>query len=128
MVNLKSLLTKMLQTMYVPITEGTLGFTTTVGSAVDAKYIKWGHVVQISFAPQKTSSTAAGSNIFEGTITDASLRPHSSGGIMHGCGYYGGRGLIMTIDPSGEIVVRNASGSSHPANVHGYVGATYFVA
>lgn len=91
----------------VSIPSGSVSVTT--GEFVSGQYVKRGNVVQLQVTFRNTSSTASGSNIFEGTINIDEVKPIIS---MRGTGYYGAHALIGTINSSGEVAVRNASSTA----------------
>lgn len=82
----------------------------TTGTFVSGQYVKRGNVVQLQITFRNTSSTASGSNIFEGTLD-------VSGGIspiisIRGVGYYGAHTMVGTLSSNGSILVRNASSTA----------------
>lgn len=125
MLNIKALLTKLVGTLGTTTT-GTPTITTTTGTLVSSSYIKCGNVVQLNLTVKKSSSTAAGSDVYGGTLTDTALQPNSSGTIG-GEGYINALYMAGHITTSGGIVVRNAGGSSLAANTEVTVSFTYIV-
>jgi len=91
------------------VTISSSSISVTTGAFVSGQYVKRGNVVQLQITFRNTSSTASGSNIFEGTINIDEVKPIIS---MRGTGYYGAHSLIGTINSSGEVSIRNASSTA----------------
>lgn len=83
----------------------TISITAFTGTLRSATVYKQGNVVQLLVSVQKTSATASGKNVFEGTINTTALRPKM---ITSSGTYYGSYALNAIITSAGEITVRNS--------------------
>lgn len=95
------------------------------GSISSGYFYKVGNVCTLSLYVSKSSQTAAGGNIYTGTITDPALRPKVD--VMSAT-YYDRYCLAFAIKSDGSITVRNVSGSSFGANWVLGIGVTFIVA
>lgn len=84
-------------------------FTVTTGAFVSGTLTKWGKVAQLTLSIRNTSSVAAGSNLFQATLTDDSLRPLQS---TTAGAYYGAHAANGFLNASGNITIRNSSSSA----------------
>lgn len=104
----------------------TPSITVSTGSLSSATITKCGNVVSLKLVIYNASSIAAGSNIFEGTITNAAYRPKD---YATGVGYFGNHVFPMQISSAGGITVRHvgtAAVSTSSSNTV-WVSATYIV-
>lgn len=100
----------------------TLTCTASTGTKVSATMRKYGNVVQFTLVFTNSSSIASGSNVFVGTLsTNKPLQ------TINACGYYGSAALPMSINTSGEIVVRNAGSAAVKCSSNTTIGATWLV-
>lgn len=97
--------------------------TATTGALDGLDCRRFGQVIQLTIRVHKTTATAQGANIFEGTLTPSGRRPAIS---SMGCGYFGTRNITGAITSAGAIVIRNC-GESLPANNTVSVSFTYLV-
>lgn len=126
MLNIKVLLTQLLNTINISVVTGTPTITTTKGTLVSSAYVKYGHIVQLELTIKNGSSISTGSDVYTGTITDTSLKP-SGTTLICGQGYYGARALISQIHPDGSIIIRNAGASALSANSTASIVQVYLV-
>lgn len=110
----------------VPV-DRTPSITTTTGVLDSRACIKCGSVVNLTVAVHKTTATAAGQNVYQGTLNDTDLRP-PNGKFASGSAYYGkstATGQLRGSD--GRIVIR-ITGADLAANSDPvYVPFTYVV-
>lgn len=118
MLDVKALLTKILQTLAVE--EKTISITRSTGTLANAVAYRCGKIVNLQVTVYNTSSISAGSDIFVGQINTTDLIPPS---VASGSSYWGSHSIGGTISTGGRIVVRNASpsafatSSSQPINM-----------
>ena len=107
------------------IISGSISLTNTSGSNGTLDYVIYGKVLfaELSFTT-KNSSTAVGSDCYQGTIGNAAYRPTRHSAEL--CGYYDSTALICTISTSGGISVR-ATGASIAASKSANVRGTYII-
>ena len=96
--------------------------TASTGTKVSAEMRKYGNVVQFTLTFKNTSSVASGSEVFVGTLsTNKPLQ------LIDSACYFGSHALVMSINTSGGITIRNASNSAVTCNSNTMVGATWLV-
>lgn len=100
----------------------TPSITASTGELVEAVVNQCGPVVQLTVAVRKSTQTAAGSNVFQGTI-EAKYKPKY---LCNATGYYSSSGCVLQIDANGNVIVR-VIGATLAANSTAYVGMTYLV-
>lgn len=86
-------------------------------------FVKSGNVVSFFIRVVTNGTTAAGGDIFVGTLNTPSLIPKCTCG---GTGFYGGNSRVCAINTAGEIRIRN-TGASIGANIGNTVYGTYIV-
>ena len=127
MLDIKKLLTKVLQKLseISTVTTPTISISTSTGSLQSYTIRRCGNIVQLHIQVRKTTATASGSNVFQGTISTAALRPRM---ITTSATYLGAYSLPATIGTDGLITVRNATASSLAAMTsNANVSFTYIV-
>lgn len=127
MLDVKALLTKILQKLasISTVTTPTISITASTGTLQGHTIRKYGNIVQLHIQVKKTSATSSGSNVFQGTISTAALRPRM---ITTSATYLGAYSLPATIGTDGLITVRNATASSLAAMTsNANVSFTYIV-
>lgn len=72
----------------------------------------WGNVAQLYLELNGAVSIGAGEEVFTGTLYDQYDIVKLPAQYVTGVGYYGARAVVGRINPSGQIVVRNASTSA----------------
>lgn len=72
----------------------------------------WGNVAQLYLELNGAVSIGAGDDVFTGTLYDQYDIVKLPAQYVTGVGYYGARAIVGKINPSGQIVVRNASASA----------------
>lgn len=72
----------------------------------------WGNVAQLYLELNGAVSIGAGDDVFTGTLYDQYDIVKLPAQYVTGVGYYGARAIVGRINPSGQIVVRNASASA----------------
>jgi len=117
MLKIKEMLLKLLTVKTV-----TPSITATTGTLQAAQANQCGRVVQLTVAVRNSTQTAAGSNVFQGTI-ESKYRPKS---VCHATGYFGSSGCVLQISADGTVTVR-VIGAALAANSTAYVGITYLV-
>ena len=96
--------------------------TASTGTKVSAEMRKYGNVVQFTLTFKNTSSVASGSEVFVGTLsTNKPLQ------LIDSACYFGSHALVMSINTSGGITIRNASNSAVTCNSNTMIGATWLV-
>lgn len=126
MLNVRKLLTKILNKLITTTATITSSVTVSTGSLLSAVVTKCGNVVTLRMAVYNTTSVASGSNIFVATIP-AAYRPID---YATGVGYYSNHACPFQISSAGTLTVRNAgssafSGSSASSTL--WIAATYIV-
>lgn len=107
------------------LAEPTISITASTGTLQSAIVYRQGNVVQLLVSFRKTSATASGENVFEGTINDTALRPKM---ITTGGTYYGSHALNATISTAGVITIKNADSRQLDAmTANGNISFTYLV-
>lgn len=103
---------------------GSLNSITKTGgnSNVTGTYSKCNNVVCYNLSITTTDSTAGGSNIFEGTITDFLPKIDT---IL--TGYIGNRAIIGSLTTTGNLTIRNASDSSLGSGSNPSVRGTFII-
>ena len=86
-------------------------------------FVKCGHVVSFFIRVVTNGTTAAGGDIFTGTMNTSSLIPKVTSG---GVGYYAGNSRVCVINTSGTIIIRN-TGASIGSSIGNTVYGTYIV-
>lgn len=81
-------------------------------SVVSAQLRIWGKVAQLYLELNNATNIGAGEEVFTGTIYDQYDIAKLPAQYVTGVGYYGARAIVGRINPSGQIVVRNASASA----------------
>lgn len=81
-------------------------------SVASAKMRIWGNVAQLYLELNGAVSIGAGDDVFTGTLYDQYDIVKLPAQYVTGVGYYGARAIVGRINPSGQIVVRNASASA----------------
>ena len=81
-------------------------------SVASAKMRIWGNVAQLYLELNGAVSIGAGDDVFTGTLYDQYDIIKLPAQYVTGVGYYGARAIVGRINPSGQIVVRNASTSA----------------
>ena len=105
MLNLKALLTKILQSII--ITEPSISITMSTGTLVSSHVVKMGKLVFLNFNVRNSSgSVASGGNVCVGTVNTTALRPRYQ---VIGSTFYGAASLGVSISQTGTLTVRNAS-------------------
>jgi hypothetical protein len=104
-------------------TTGTPSMTTSTGSLVSASIARCGKIRSLNIAVNKSTQTAAGSNVYQGQLTNADDRPAT---LVNAAGYFGSSAAILQIAASGSVVVR-IIGASLAANSTVYCGCSYLV-
>ena len=101
--------------------------STTTGTYVASVCRRYGNIVFLTFAFRNTSSVAAGSNIYQGTLTSVVPAPV---GVVTSSTYYGGHALIGMLNTGRMITIRNASTSAvqYGSGDTGYISFTYVCA
>ena len=84
----------------------TVSISATTGTLVSATARRFGQVVQLYMQVRKTSSTAAGANVFVGTLNTTALIPVIP---ARGASYFGTHSIVGALSAAGEIIIRNAS-------------------
>lgn len=86
--------------------------TRSAGGTVASAYLRtWGRVAQFNITIRTSASTASGGNLFTGTLTNTPLpQMYTTAGT-----YYGAFPIMMSINTSGYIYIRNASPNAFPA-------------
>lgn len=103
----------------------TISITASTGKLQSATVYKQGNVVQLLVSVKKTSATASGQEVFEGTINTTELRPKM---ITTSGTYYGSYALNATISTAGVITIRNADSRQLAAmTANGNISFTYLV-
>lgn len=100
----------------------TPSITASTGELVEAVVNQCGPVVQLTVTVRKSTQTAAGSNVFQGTI-EAKYKPKY---LCNAAGYYGSSGCILQVGVDGSVIVR-VIGATLAANSTVYAGITYLV-
>lgn len=102
-----------------------ISITASTGTLQSATVYRQGNVVQLLVSVRKTSATASGREVFEGTINTTALRPKM---ITTSGTYYGSHALNATISTSGVITIRNADSRQLDAmTVNGNISFTYLI-
>lgn len=96
--------------------------TVTSGEISQITLLKWGRSVQFSARFAKNTATAAGSNVFAGSMEEQ-YRPIT---FATGAGYQGGASGVLQIATNGDIRVR-ATGGQVAADSGIYISASYFI-
>lgn len=86
---------------------------------------KYDRIVQLRLDVGSSTSVASGSNIFEGEFASTTWNPKL---YVTGVGYYQGHAIIGRINPSGKIVIRNASSSAVTVSGTVTLSFTYILA
>lgn len=81
-------------------------------SVASAQMRIWGNVAQLYLELNGAVSIGAGDDVFTGTLYDQYDIVKLPAQYVTGVGYYGARAIVGRINPSGQIVVRNASASA----------------
>ena len=81
-------------------------------SVASAQMRIWGNVAQLYLELNGAVSIGAGDDVFTGTLYDQYDIVKLPAQYVTGVGYYGARAIVGRINPSGQIVVRNASTSA----------------
>ena len=81
-------------------------------SVASAQMRIWGNVAQLYLELNGAVSIGAGEDVFTGTLYDQYDIVKLPAQYVTGVGYYGARAIVGRINPSGQIVVRNASASA----------------
>lgn len=81
-------------------------------SVASAQMRIWGNVAQLYLELNGAVSIGAGDDVFTGTLYDQHDIVKLPAQYVTGVGYYGARAIVGRINPSGQIVVRNASASA----------------
>ena len=103
----------------------TISITASTGTLQSATVYKQGNVVQLLVSVRKTSATASGQNVFEGTINTTELRPKI---LTTGGTYYGSYALNATISTDGVITIRNSDSRQLAAmTTNGNISFTYLI-
>lgn len=100
----------------------TVSISATTGTLVSATARRFGQVVQLYMQVRKTSSTAAGSNIFEGTLNTTALIPVIP---ARGASYFGTHSIVGALSAAGEIIIRNASSTAVTIGAGETAGITF---
>ena len=87
---------------------GTPSITMTTGSTFSASYIKRGRMVCLNITASRSANTAAGSNMFQGTINNTGLRPTTYAQTVS---FNGSVGVIGQITAGGLITFRVITGT-----------------
>lgn len=117
MLKIKEMLLKLLTVKTV-----TPSITVSTGTLRNAVINQCGRVVMLTVAVSNSSQTAAGSNVFLGTI-ESKYRPKY---LCNAAGYYGSSGCILQVGVDGSVTVR-VIGSALAANATTYAGVTYLI-
>ena len=83
--------------------------TASTGTTVSTTGRQYGNIITLQLQFRNTSSTASGSNLYVGSISQAAYKPPIN---VTGATYYGSTPLIGMIDTTGAITIRNASASA----------------
>ena len=103
----------------------TISITASTGTLQSATVYKQGNVVQLLVSVRKTSATASGQDVFEGTINTTELRPKI---LTTGGTYYGSYALNATISTAGVITIRNSDSRQLAAmTTNGNISFTYLI-
>lgn len=103
----------------------TISITASTGTLQGYTIRKFGNIVQLHLQVRKTTATASGSNVFQGTINTTALRPLMT---VTTATYLGAYSLPATISSAGTIVVRNATANSLAAMTsNANVAFTYII-
>lgn len=81
-------------------------------NVASAKMRIWGNVAQLYLELNGAVSIGAGDDVFTGMLYDQYDIVKLPAQYVTGVGYYGARAIVGRINPSGQIVVRNASASA----------------
>ena len=96
--------------------------STTTGSFVGSSCYRCGNIVWVSLTVRNTAAVAAGSNIFQGTLSSALPRPYA---FTSGAGYFGNHAIVGSVNDSRAFVVRNSSSSAITIGSSGSVTLTF---
>lgn len=83
--------------------------STTRGTFVSYNCKRYGKVVWFQATVRNTSSTAAGANIYEGTMSTSLPRPYA---FTTGGSYYGVHAITGSINANRTLIIRNASSTA----------------
>lgn len=104
-------------------TTATPSMTSSTGSLETASIARCGKMRSLNIGVKKSTSTAAGSNVYVGQIVDADDRPAT---LVNAAGYFGSSGALLQIAASGAVTVR-IIGANLAANSTVYCGCSYLV-
>lgn len=113
-----------LEDLEVNVTTGSGVISRTSGGTVTDTYHKVGQIVHMGIHATNSSSVSSGSNFFVGTL-DSSMLPSE---YVTSVAYTSALTAVLTIDTSGNVIIRNASASSMASGRNLYFGFTYIVA
>lgn len=122
MLDLKALLTKVLKNM-TPETITPSITNITIGSIVEIGAVRCGKIVQMVIGVKKSTATAAGSNVFAGTLQSQ----YCPAALVNGVGYSGSSTGILQIVPSTGAFTIRITGAQLNANTNIYVSTTYIL-
>ena len=100
----------------------TVSISATTGTLVSATARRFGQVVQLYMQVRKTSSTAAGANVFVGTLNTTALIPVIP---ARGASYFGTHSIVGALSAAGEIIIRNASSTAVTIGAGETAGITF---
>ena len=95
---------------------------TTTGTRESASVIKYGKTIHFNLTFTNNSSMASGSNVFVGTINK--YRPMIT---AIGVTYYSSHALVMSINPNGNIIIRNTGSTAVKCELSTTVSATWVI-
>ena len=98
--------------------------SSTVGTFEHVDIARFGNVVQMTLQFKNTASVASGSNVFEGNLATSQFQPIYT---ARGVAYYGAHALIMSVNGSGDIVIRNASSTAVTCSSTTYISAVWII-
>lgn len=82
--------------------QASINMTTGSSYTINACY-KYGKLVVFDVSVSRSAATAAGSNVFAGTLSPAAIRPKT---VAPTTTYYGSSGILAQIDNAGGMAVR----------------------
>lgn len=96
--------------------------STTTGAFVSSHCYRCGNIVWFSATVRNTAAVAAGSNIYQGTLSANLPRPYA---FISGAGYFGSHSIVGSVNESRALVVRNSSSSAVTIGSSGSVTITF---
>lgn len=92
------------------------------GTRESASVVKYGKTIHFNMTFTNNSSMASGSNVFIGTINK--YRPMIT---AIGVTYYSSHALVMSINPNGNITIRNTGSTAVKCELSTTVSATWVI-